>query len=388
MADKNAKNGPIVIVMPLAEQRGGAELALLQLIRAGGDCKWHVVFLEDGPMVCQVRDAGSAASVVPAGRLRQPHKMVSAVMRIARIVRDSHSPAVLSWMTKGHLYGSPAATMAGVPCTWFQHALPSQLMDGIAARIPSVGAMACSQFIADSLKIAMPKVQVKVVYPGIDPARSNPAGLPSMQDCRRKLNLPIDHPVIGIFGRLQKWKGVHVLIGALPTVLKRYPTTQTVIVGGAWRDELEYEHELKQQAGSLGIAERIIFAGHQDNAPEWMQACDVIVHASRQEPFGMVVVEAMALGKPIVAGAEGGPREIITDGVNGLLAPFGDSATLAAGIIRYLDDPAFAASVGHAAGERAKDFTLDRFAAGVCDAIQGWLEPKSTVRPAECVQAH
>jgi glycosyltransferase involved in cell wall biosynthesis len=384
MADQNHPNGPIVIVMPLAEQRGGAELALLQLIRAGGDRNWHVVFLEDGPMVCQVRESGSAASIVPAGRLRQPHKMLSAVMAISKIVRQTHARAVLSWMTKGHLYGSPAATLAGVPATWFQHALPSQVMDTIAAHIPSVGAMACSQFIADSLKVAMPKVPVKVVHPGIDPERSNPANLPSMQDCRRMLGLPVDHPVIGIFGRLQKWKGVHVLIDALPTVLKRYPTTKTLIVGGAWRDELEYEHELKQQAASLGIAERIVFAGHQDNVSDWMQACDLIVHASKQEPFGMVVVEAMALGKPIVAGAEGGPREIITEGVNGLLAPFGDSGKLASAIIRFLDDPAFAAAVGNAARQRAKDFSLERFAAGVCDAINNWLDSRSTVRRATC----
>ncbi len=83
-------------------------------------------------------------------------------------------------------------------------------------------------------------------------------------------------------------------------------------------------------------------AGAQTNIPEWMQAMDVMVHASDREPFGIVVLEAMALGKPLVAGAEGGPREIITEGVNGLLTPYDDAPALAQAIARYLNDPEWA----------------------------------------------
>jgi len=88
---------------------------------------------------------------------------------------------------------------------------------------------------------------------------------------------------------------------------------------------------------------------------------DVVVHASDREPFGIVVVEAMALGKPVVAGAEGGPREIITEGVDGLLAPYEDAEALARQILRYLDDPAFARRMGEAARRRARDFSPEAF---------------------------
>ena len=88
----------------------------------------------------------------------------------------------------------------------------------------------------------------------------------------------------------------------------------------------------------------------------------------------MVVVEAMALGKPVVAGAEGGPREVITDGVDGLLAPYGDPAALAAAVLRYLDDPAFAARIGAAARERAQHFSVERFANGVVEAVEELAE--------------
>ena len=107
-------------------------------------------------------------------------------------------------------------------------------------------------------------------------------------------------------------------------------------------------------------------AGPQPDVAEWMQAMDVVVHASDREPFGIVILEAMALGKPVVAGAEGGPREIVSDGVNGLLAPFGDSDALAGAILRYLGDPDLAGAVGQAAGATAAAFTVRRFADRRC----------------------
>ena len=97
---------------------------------------------------------------------------------------------------------------------------------------------------------------------------------------------------------------------------------------------------------------------------------DVVVHASDNEPFGIVVIEAMALGKPLVAGSRGGPSEVITDGLNGLLAPFGDAPALATAVLRYLDDPAFAAACGARARARAADFTEERYAANLVQAIR------------------
>ena len=92
----------VLIVMPLAEQRGGAEVALQQLINEGRDqgVEWSVVFLEDGPMVQEFRDIGIAASVVPAGRLRQTSRYLRAVVRIRSIARHERADIIFSWMTK------------------------------------------------------------------------------------------------------------------------------------------------------------------------------------------------------------------------------------------------------------------------------------------------
>jgi hypothetical protein len=373
----------VVIVMPLAQQRGGAELALLQLVGSDTSIRWHVVFLEDGPMVAQFRQLGYAADVIEAGRVRQPLKMLSAVRAIARLARRVEAKAMLGWMAKAHLYSGAAAKLAGIPAVWFQHALPTRggMIDELANRIPAVGAMACSQFSADAQLKVTPRLAMKVVYAPTDLQRFNPDTLASPQACRQELNLPADGPIIGIFGRLQRWKGMHVLIDAFPSILAKYPSATALVVGGIWELEAEYEKYLHDQAKTLGIEKSVVFAGHQTNIAQWMQACDVIVHASDREPFGMVVVEAMALGKPVIAGATGGPQEIITDGVDGLLARFEDVPALSAAVLRYLDDPITARKIGDAARQRAQEFSLERFVQSVSQALEYWVYSPSATEP-------
>jgi glycosyltransferase involved in cell wall biosynthesis len=313
--------------------------------------------------------------------------MISAIWKISGLAKQNNARMILGWMAKAHVYGGLAAKIAGIPAGWFQHGLPTpgSWIDGSANRIPAVGAMACSKFSADCQLKVTPNLPMRVVYPAADLVRFNPRALPSPEECRKKIG--VDGKLIGIFGRLQAWKGMHVLIDALAKILATHADAHLLIVGGAWDQEAEYELQLKQQVTRLGLGKQVLFAGYQKNIPEWMQACDVVVHASDNEPFGMVVVEAMALGKPVVAGANGGPREVITDGVNGLLAPFGDSAALSAAILRYLNDQAFARQVGEAAIQRAQSFSIPRFADGVSSALTDWIYSASPKQMSGAVHA-
>jgi len=161
-----------------------------------------------------------------------------------------------------------------------------------------------------------------------------------------------------------------VLVDAMAAVHAARPDVRAVVVGGPHETELRYPGELVAQVEALGLRDVVRFAGFQSNVPEWMQAMDVIVHASDREPFGIVVIEAMALGKPVVAGAAGGPAEIITDGVDGALVPFGDAAGLARAILRYLGDAAFAARAGSSARVRAAAFDDRTYAANVITALR------------------
>jgi glycosyltransferase involved in cell wall biosynthesis len=153
-------------------------------------------------------------------------------------------------------------------------------------------------------------------------------------------------------------------------VRQRVPTASAVIVGGMHALEPDYVAFVDAEINRLGLSQCIHRVGFQDNIPLWMQAMDVVVHASDREPFGMVILEAMALGKPVVAGAEGGPQEIITDGVNGLFAPFGDDQRLAQQVYRYIVEPRLAHRISGNAPRRAADFDRSNYANRLSGAVR------------------
>jgi glycosyltransferase involved in cell wall biosynthesis len=372
----------IAIIMPLGEQRGGGELMLWDLLLEGrtGGVEWLVIFLEDGPLVEKIKALGIDTHIVPSGRMRQPHLLLSAAVKIALIARNEKADIIFGWMWKAHLYGGVAAMMAGLPALWYQLEEPADrnFMKRIANMIPARAVLSLSKAGQEAQMKICPHRPTPLVYPGVGLDRFNPSILPFPAEARRKLGLPFDGSMIGIVGRLQRWKGIHVLLEAMPKVLQKYPDAHCVVVGGKHEPEPDYPAFLEQLIADLRLGDRIIMAGLQQNVPEWMQAIDIFVHASDNEPFGIVTIEAMALGKPVVASASGGPTEIITHGKNGLLAPYGDTDALANAILRYLDNPEFASSVGQAGQKRAGDFSTQQYAQNfittVLDATQ-----KSTI---------
>jgi glycosyltransferase involved in cell wall biosynthesis len=364
----------IAIVMPLGEQRGGGELMLWDLLLEGrnGGVEWLVIFLEDGPLVEKIRSLGIDTHIVPSGRLRQPHLWISAAAKIALIAHHEKVGIIFSWMWKAHLYGGIAAMMVSLPALWYQLEEPADrnLMKRIANTIPAQGVLTLSKAGQEAQRKIWPHRPTPLVYPGVGLDRFNSAILPFPSEARQKLGLPLDGPLIGMVGRLQRWKGIHVLVEAMPKVLQKYPDAHCVVVGGKHDLEPDYSTFLEQLIADVGLGDRIIMAGLQKNVPEWVQAMDIFVHASDNEPFGIVTIEAMALSKPVVAAASGGPTEIITEGKNGLLAPYGDADALSRAILRYLGNPEWAKSVGQAAQNRAADFSTRQYAQNFIAAVR------------------
>ena len=372
----------IAIIMPLAEQRGGGELMVLHLMQQGQGLgvEWLVIFLQDGPMVKQVQNLGVAAEVIHSGQLRQVHRYLLTVLKIARLVRRENVQMLLGWMGHAQLYGAPASRLAGIPSAWYQLgiSLNKNVFDQISTRLPTAGILTCSQAGADAQAAIKPKRPMRVVYPGVELERFDIDKLPTPAEAKRRLGLPLEGPIIGIVGRLQHWKGMHVLVEALPQILRAHPNAHCVLVGGDHALEPDYPAFLRTQIDRLALADKVTLTGLQANVPEWMQAMDVIVHASDHEPFGIVVIEAMALGKPVVAGNTAGPTEVITDGVHGLLTPYGDAPALAGAVLRYLDDPEFARQTGAAARIRAQEFSTRRYAENCVAALQSLMAKDGT----------
>ncbi len=362
--------------MPSGQSRGGAEEALRQLVwfrEKSGFEALTVCFLEGGDLVGKISESGVEVHQVFAGRLRHVHRYLWTLVRLRSLIRRSGCDLVFSWMTKAHIYGAPVGGMLGLPTVYFQHGVPDRgPVDFLCRLLPASGALACSQYAAGCQQ-AVTRVPVLAATVGADLDRFQ--GRPAQRDpgVRQRLGLPEDRTVVGMVGRLQRWKGMHVFAEALAEVRRTRPEVTGVIVGGGHDLEPDYEPFLRRRIGELGLGEDLRLVGKQDNVPEWMEAFDVFVHASEREPFGIVVVEAMAMGKPVIATVPGGPQEILRDGVEGLLVPWSDGEAMSRAILRFLDEPLFALACGAEAQKRAQDFSAQRYAERVGEAVRQLL---------------
>jgi glycosyltransferase involved in cell wall biosynthesis len=366
-ADADAGSLPRAgIVMPLGEQRGGAELALLHFLRgvpvAQRDAL-RICFLEAGAMVETVRTLGYAVELIPAGRLRQPLAYLRTLGALIEWMRVNRLQVVLSWLSKAHFYAGPAAWWAGVRAAWWQHGLPTRWgLELAVTQLPADGILACSRASAlAQRRVPGNRLEPVVIHPPVDLDSLRHRGVPAVT--REVLALPCDAPVIGIVARLQRWKGVHLLIEAASRLRPEYPSLQVLVVGGAHALEPDYTAELEQLCRRLDMQSRVRFLGQRDDVPDCIAIMDVVVNASDGEPFGMVLAEAMALGKPVVAPRGEGPLEIVTHGVDGLLFTPRSVEGLADALRGYLMDPALRIRMGEAARQRAQTLGVPRFVA-------------------------
>ena len=143
---------------------------------------------------------------------------------------------------------------------------------------------------------------------------------------------------IAFSGRLVRWKGQHVLLEALARLDRAGDTDwEAWVIGGG---EAGYRASLETFARASGLSDRVRFLGHVANPRDMVAQCDVLVHASEREPFGLVLAEAMALGVPVVASDTAGPREIIRPGETGWLVAVGDADGLARRLSTLMRNPA------------------------------------------------
>jgi glycosyltransferase involved in cell wall biosynthesis len=154
---------------------------------------------------------------------------------------------------------------------------------------------------------------------------------------------------------------------AAAQVNKQFPNTRFVIIGAALFGEEQYEQEVRRLPGHLGIEHLVEFTGFSTNVEQAIAELDLVVHASTTgEPFGQVIIEGMAAGKPVVATNGGGVPEIVENGQTGILVPMGDVQAMADAICRIVADPALAAEMGSRGWKRVADhFTLQQTARGV-----------------------
>jgi len=232
--------------------------------------------------------------------------------------------------------------------------------------------------------------RIRVVYNGTDVSRlESEASLPcpATERLRERLHGEASRlagggrtKVVGAFGRLAPVKNYPLLLEAARRVLDAEPVTFVIAGDGPERARLE------RLVGRLGLAEHVYLAGWLPNPYPLLAAVDVVASSSIVEGFGLVLLEAMALGKPVVATEVGGVAEIVRHGETGLVSPPGDPVALADAILRLLRDPPLRRALGDRGRERAREeFSLTR----MCDQVRGiYLSALKTRRPDGALVAH
>ena len=201
-------------------------------------------------------------------------------------------------------------------------------------------------------RVGLPAEKVRVVHYGLDEPPPAWAGNPPAE-------VPEDARVVLGMGRLVPQKGWDVALAALAPLLRDDARLALVILGeGPDRDRLE------QQAQSLGLDGRVRLPGRAGDVTAWLRRSELLVHPARWEGFGLVLLEAMLAGLPVVASRVSAIPEIVIDEETGLLVPPDDPDVLGAAAARLLSDPALGSRLGVAGRERARsEFSVERMAA-------------------------
>jgi glycosyltransferase involved in cell wall biosynthesis len=352
------------------------------------------LFYHDNPYVTRLRGDGVEVHTIPevwarerkamssGSKLRQIFMTIEAIARRVRFLRR-HRIALLhmnntpqhgqdDWLPAARLVGIPAiTTCAGIIDPNLGGGFQQVLMRRFDRVLPA------SQHIARQVvEFGYDPSRVTTIYPGIDieafrmRVRKNPAVL------REEMDVSPDTLLIAMIGNVRRWKGQHVPIEALTmlplSVLER---VRLLIVGAVSLDDAEYDAELRERVGRAGLSAHVTFLGRRDDVPDIMAAADIVLHASVEvEAFGLVVVEAMALGRTVLASKFGGPAEILDAASGGTFDPSRPSE-LAVLITELVDDPVRRRAMGDAARRRANQFSIEATAEATAHVYDHMLEP-------------
>ena len=269
---------------------------------------------------------------------------------------------------KPNLDGIVAARLAGVPCLAHEKGFVRYTpFDRLWARaVQSCVCMtdAVRRHLVDQ---GVRAARMPVVYDGLDLTHFRPEL--DRDAVRAQLGLSPTDLVVGMAANVQPWKGQDVTLRAMAELARDFPTLTCVFAGGVVRGAEWFQAELDEFVRAQGLGGRVRFLGSRSDVPDVLNAVDVMVHASvTPEPFGRVLIEAMALGKPVVASAAGGVLEIVDHQRTGFLVAPGDHQAMSQALRRLMGDAALRASMGSAGQRRARErFSVESFARSMQD---------------------
>lgn len=348
-------------------ESGGSDINLLRLLKNLDKNEYDILHLipYPGPLADEFRNAAVGLEIVDMPRIRlfkNPLRYIivllkffPTVFKIKNIISDNHIDIVCT-SSMVNLYGALAARLAHKP-----HIL-------VSGEYLFILKLFSPYFYFLSEKIVCCSNIVSTMFPKSNKVTVIPHGIdldefsPDINGKSIRGEFGVSGSLVGMITRLAPWKGIEVFIKAANYIDK--DITFAVIADPVIGKE-KYALKLKKIIERLGLKERVLIKSVEyKRIPEVLAAFDIVVHASlRPEPFGLIIIEAMAAGKPVIASRLGGPLEIITEEIDGILIEPGNPSILASAISRLLQDHKTAQEMSRKAREKViEKFNLKEYA--------------------------
>lgn len=401
--------GRLICFYSVSAQLGGAERSLLEFLvelqgRDDHDYRtWVLLPVQQGPLIERLHEAGIEVTSLemPRALLKvSRNDVLSSVLNLLRgaaqsvryfillsfLLRDRKPLLIHTTGLKCHLFGALVGRAVGIPVLWHVRDIfkrgPVRTLLRVCARVSGIHWVANSQATLSALGLRPQRDYPHVIYNGLPSLLyyPRPAG-----GLRARFQIPEKSPVIGLLGVLARWKGQIEFIRMAAAMVSRGSPGHFFIGGARIYDttgDRNYEARLHALVEKLGLRGRVHFSGFQTHSRDFLNELDVLVHASiAPEPFGRVVLEAMACGIPVVATTGGGIDEFVRDGHSGLLVQPGNVDEMASAVQRLLDDPQFSETlVSHARATFLQDFTIERHRENILKVYASLLD-RSELRP-------
>ena len=359
-------------------QVSGGERSLIELLGALDGRVQAAVATPRGELSSTLRSMGVPVRTITgtAGSLK-PHplntprtvgELTRAAWSVRRIARREGIDLVHANSIRAGIVAAAAARMGGPPAVVH---VRDVLPDGPVTRLTRIAVgTGASAIVANSSHtlecFAHPRTSaaLAVAHSPVDLDRLRAAAELDRCQARAALGIPADAaPVLGVVAQLTPWKGQDDAVRIVAGLREEYPGVRLFLVGSAKfvsrstrYDNRAFVRRLGALVESLDLGDRVVLVGERSDVPELLRALDMVLVPSWDEPFGRTVVEALAVGVPVAATSAGGPREVIRDGVEGILLPPRRPDTWVAALSPLLSDPARLAEMTRRGKARATAF--------------------------------
>lgn len=355
-----------------------------------------VVLGSEGPLVERLRRAQVAVHVVPVGSLAGARRRsvplgpgllldgVKWVRAIGQLIRALDIDVVVTNSQKAHLAASLAARIAGVPVVWRLHDIvvpptfgPAQIAAlRLAAALSHPRVLGVSRVVETAARTTLGIADSTCLHNGVDIDRLRSH---RRLDLRERFEWPREAVVLGMIGRLVRWKGCLELVEAAHLVLKETPSARFVLVGDEMIDVASgFRDEILDRIAQLGLTEKVRLLPFTDEVGAVLADLDVLVQPSIEpDPFPTAVVEAAVMGAPVIASDNGGVAEIVVDGVHGRLVKPGSISALAEACVGLVVDDLGRKRMAGAIGEDSVRFNADRMCGDLARELRLVVEDRT-----------